>query len=66
MTEENIYVKHFRKRLMTKLAEEFNTLEKGRDAEDFSTYDDPSFHVGWYDARIETMRIIMNMVRESK
>ncbi len=66
MTEENIYVKHFRKRLLTKMATELNRLLDRRDSDDYNNYDDPSYHQGWYEAKIQSMNSIINMVKESK
>jgi len=63
---EDVYVKMFRKRILTKLATSLNTLLKRRDADDYNGYDDPSYHKGWYEARVQTFNSIIAMVKELK
>ncbi len=66
MTEENIYVKHFRKRLLIKLGTDLNNLLKRKDEDDYNNYDDPSYHQGWYEARVQSINSIIAMVKELK
>jgi len=63
---EDIYVKMFRKRLLTKLSTDLNTLLKRKDEDDYNNYDNPSYHQGWYEARVQTLNTIIAMVKEAK
>ncbi len=63
---EDIYVKMFRKRLLVKLSSDLNNLLKRRDSDDYNNYDDPAFHRGWYEARVQSYNSIIAMVKELK
>ena len=63
---EDVYVKYFKKRLLTKLSTDLNNLLKLKDSEDYNDYDSPSYHSAWYDARVQTYNSIIAMVKEAK
>lgn len=60
----DIYVTLYKARLRRKVLNDLHEVEKMRDNEDFSRFDDPSYHEGWYMARIESYRIILDTIKE--
>jgi len=62
----DIYVRLYKERLRRKVLNNFHELEKMRDDEDYRNFDDPSYHEGWYNGRIESYRIILDTIKESK
>ncbi len=60
----DIYITLYKARLRTKVLNDLHEVEKMQKEEDFSRFDDPSYHEGWYNARIESYRIILDTIKE--